>query len=34
MQFFDLEHDARAFNAPLPRLRIIPIEDFNPLEFL
>jgi uncharacterized protein len=34
MQFFDLEHDAAAFNTPLPRLRIIAIEDFDPLQFL
>ncbi|HKJ12773.1 MAG TPA: NYN domain-containing protein [Ornithinimicrobium sp.] len=34
MRFFDLEHDAGAFNAPLPRLRIIPIEEFDPLQFL
>ncbi|MBW8173001.1 NYN domain-containing protein [Ornithinimicrobium sp. Arc0846-15] len=34
MEFFDLEHDASAFNTRLPRLRIIPIEEFNPLEFL
>ena len=34
MEFFDLEHDTRAFNAPLPRLRIIPIEQFDPQQFL
>lgn len=34
MEFYDLEHDTRAFNAPLPRLRIIPIEEFDPLAFL
>ncbi|MGO0575799.1 NYN domain-containing protein [Ornithinimicrobium panacihumi] len=34
LEFFDLEHDTKAFNAPLPRLRIIPIEDFDPLQFL
>lgn len=34
MEFFDLEHDAGAFNTRLPRLRIIAIEDFNPLDFL
>lgn len=34
MEFFDLEHDARAFNTHLPRLRIIAIEDFDPLDFL
>lgn len=31
---FDLEHDVRAFNAPLPRIRIIPIEEFDPAQFL
>lgn len=34
MEFFDLEHDTKAFNTPLPRLRIIPIEEFDPLQFL
>lgn len=34
MEFFDLEHDTRAFNTPLPRLRIIPIEEFDPQMFL
>ncbi len=34
MEFFDLEHDAHAFNTHLPRLRIIAIEDFDPLDFL
>lgn len=34
LEFFDLEHDTKAFNAPLPRLRIIPIEEFDPLQFL
>lgn len=34
MEFFDLERDTRAFNTPLPRLRIIPIEEFDPLQFL
>ncbi|KAA9135845.1 NYN domain-containing protein [Microbacterium caowuchunii] len=32
--FFDLEYDARAFDAPLPRIRVIPIEEFDPLAFL
>lgn len=31
---FDLEHDVQAFNAPLPRIRIIPIEEFDPTQFL
>jgi uncharacterized protein len=34
LQFFDLEHDTLAFNTTLPRLRIIPIEEFDPLQFL
>ena len=34
MEFFDLEHDTRAFNTTLPRLRIIPIEEFDPAMFL
>jgi putative heme uptake system protein len=34
LQLFDLEHDVDAFTARLPRVRIIPIEDFDPLEFL
>ncbi|MGO1317215.1 MAG: NYN domain-containing protein [Cellulomonadaceae bacterium] len=32
--FYDLEHDINAFNAPLPRVRIIPIEEFDPVFFL
>ena len=31
---FDLEYDARVFDAPLPRVRVIPIEDFDPAMFL
>ena len=34
MEFFDLEHDTNAFNAPLPRMRIIPIDEFDPQQFL
>ncbi|WP_018157520.1 NYN domain-containing protein [Demetria terragena] len=34
LQFHDLEYDVGAFNARLPRLRIIPIEEFDPLDFL
>ena len=34
LQLFDLEDDARAFNQPLPRLRIIPIDQFDPRAFL
>jgi putative heme uptake system protein len=31
---FDLEDDVAAFNAPLPRVRIIPLADFDPEHFL
>ena len=31
---FDLEYDAHVFDAPLPRLRVIPIDDFDPLSVL
>ena len=31
---FDLEYDVRAFNERLPRVRIIPIDEFDPTQFL
>ncbi len=31
---FDLESDVAAFNVQLPRLRIIPLEEFDPLRYL
>ena len=34
LEFFDLEYDVGAFNERLPRLRIIPIEEFDPNDFL
>ena len=34
LEFFDLEYDVGAFNERLPRLRIIPIEEFDPRDFL
>ncbi|WP_139977791.1 NYN domain-containing protein [Nocardioides litoris] len=34
VQHFDLEHDVHAFNAELPRVRIIPLEEFDPTWFL
>ncbi len=34
METFDLESDVKAFNVTLPRLRIIPLEEFDPLRFL
>jgi uncharacterized protein len=34
LEFFDLEYDVRSFNEQLPRVRIIPIEEFDPTQFL
>ncbi len=34
LEVFDLEHDARAFNQVLPRVRILDIESFDPTAFL
>jgi len=34
LEIFDLEHDVAAFKGVLPRVRIIPIEEFDPLHFL
>ena len=34
LRIFDLEYDLGAFNTPLPRVRIIPIDQFDPLDFL
>ena len=34
LETFDLEYDVRAFNERLPRIRIIPMEEFDPLDFL
>jgi uncharacterized protein len=34
LEFFDLEYDVRAFRSPLPRVRVIPIDEFNPADFL
>ena len=34
LEAFDLEHDVHAFTAPLPRIRVIAIEDFDPTQFL
>lgn len=34
LEIFDLEHDVRAFNVTLPRVRIIPIDEFDPAAFL
>jgi putative heme uptake system protein len=34
LEFFDLEGDIGAFNVALPRVRVIHIEDFDPVAFL
>jgi putative heme uptake system protein len=34
LEKFDLEYDAKVFDAPLPRIRVIPIEEFDPAEVL
>jgi uncharacterized protein len=34
LEFFDLEHDVKAFNELLPRVRVIPIDEFDPTQFL
>ncbi|MDF2091236.1 NYN domain-containing protein [Knoellia sp. 3-2P3] len=34
LEFFDLEYDVRAFRSPLPRVRVIPIDEFDPTDFL
>ncbi len=34
LETYDLEYDVRAFRERLPRVRIIPIEEFDPVEFL
>lgn len=34
LELVDLEHDASCFTYALPRLRIIPIEEFDPAAFL
>jgi len=34
LRMYDLEDDVRAFNAPLPRVRIIDLESFDPTRYL
>jgi len=34
LESFDLEYDVLAFNERLPRVRIIPIAEFDPAQFL
>ena len=34
LEFFDLEYDVKAFRSHLPRVRVIPIDEFDPADFL
>lgn len=34
LELFDLEHDVHAFTVRLPRVRIIPLDEFDPAAFL
>lgn len=34
VQLYDLEDDVHAFTAPLPRVRIIPLDSFDPTRYL
>jgi putative heme uptake system protein len=34
LEFHDLEDDVRAFAKPLPRVRIIPLDEFDPARYL
>ena len=34
IEVFDLEYDVNAFTSTLPRIRIIEIDEFDPLEFI
>jgi len=34
LELMDLEYDVGAFKTRLPRVRVIPIDEFDPLEFL
>ena len=34
LRFFDMESAVGAFNVPLPRVRIIPLDEFDPERFL
>ena len=34
LETYDLEYDVQAFQAPLPRIRVIPIDEFDPIDFL
>jgi uncharacterized protein len=34
IEVHDLEDEVEAFNVPLPRVRVIPLADFDPERFL
>ena len=34
VEFLDLEYDVAAFTSRLPRVRVIPIDEFDPVDFL
>lgn len=34
LEFWDLEYDVGAFNAELPRLQVVPIDQFDPTVYL
>ena len=34
IEFWDLEYDVHAFTSRLPRVRVIPIDEFDPFEFI
>ena len=34
LEIFDLEHDVQAFTSRLPRVRIIPLAEFDPTRYL
>lgn len=34
LEILDLEHDVEAFEITLPRIRVIPLAEFDPAEFL
>ena len=34
LEIFDLEDDVKAFTSMLPRVRVIPIDEFDPVRFL
>jgi uncharacterized protein len=34
LEFYDMESAVEAFNVPLPRVRIIPLDEFDPAYFL